>query len=97
VPRARLLHDGPPLGLLASVSPPCAHATPQSGIEQVALGLYLVRGDNMCVLQHAARALPLVRVLNSACSAVVGELDEDLDANLDLSSIRAPPLKSISN
>lgn len=28
-------------------------------------------------------------------SAVVGELDEDLDANLDLTSIRAPPLKTI--
>ena len=30
-------------------------------------------------------------------SAVVGELDEDLDANLDLSLIRAPPLKAIGN
>jgi U6 snRNA-associated Sm-like protein LSm8 len=48
----------------------------QSGVEQVPLGLYLVRGDNV---------------------AVVGELDEDLDANLDLSSIRAPPLRTIQN
>jgi hypothetical protein len=30
-----------------------------------------------------------------ARSAVVGELDEDLDANLDLSTIMAPPLKSV--
>jgi hypothetical protein len=29
-------------------------------------------------------------------SAVVGELDEDLDANLDLSAITAAPLKMIS-
>jgi hypothetical protein len=29
------------------------------------------------------------------CSAMVGELDEDLDANVDLSAIRAPPLKAI--
>ena len=27
--------------------------------------------------------------------AVIGELDEELDKQLDLSSIRAPPLKSI--
>jgi hypothetical protein len=28
-------------------------------------------------------------------SAVVGELDEDLDANLDLSAIMAAPLKAV--
>jgi hypothetical protein len=28
-------------------------------------------------------------------SAVVGELDEDLDANLDLSTIMAAPLKTV--
>ena len=30
-----------------------------------------------------------------ARSAVVGELDEDLDANLDLAAIMAPPLKPV--
>ena len=45
-------------------------------MEQVALGLYVVRGDNICV---------------------VGELDEGLDANLDLSAITAPPLKPVTH
>lgn len=33
--------------------------------------------------------------LSSSCRAVVGELDEDLDKELDLGSTRAAPLKSI--
>ncbi|KAG8459694.1 hypothetical protein KFE25_003146 [Diacronema lutheri] len=43
-------------------------------VEQVPLGLYLVRGDNI---------------------AVIGEIDEELDAELDLSTIVAQPLKPI--
>ena len=46
----------------------------QSGVEQVPLGLYFVRGDNV---------------------AIVGEVDEDLDANTDLSALRAQPLRPI--
>lgn len=30
-------------------------------------------------------------------SAVVGELDEDLDSQVDLSAIRAAPLKSVTH
>lgn len=41
------------------------------GVEQVILGLYIIRGDNV---------------------ALVGELDEELEARLDLESIRAEPL-----
>jgi len=41
------------------------------GIEQVLLGLYVIRGDNV---------------------AVVGEMDEELDARLDMDGIRAEPL-----
>jgi U6 snRNA-associated Sm-like protein LSm8 len=48
--------------------------SPQSGVEQIALGLYFVRGDNV---------------------AVVGELDDDLEANQDLSALTAQPLKPI--
>jgi len=44
------------------------------GIEQIPLGLHLIRGDNI---------------------AVVGELDEDTDARLDLNAIRAEPLNPI--
>ncbi|XP_037928985.1 U6 snRNA-associated Sm-like protein LSm8 [Teleopsis dalmanni] len=42
-----------------------------TGIEQIVLGLHIIRGDNI---------------------AVIGQLDETLDARLDLSSIRGEPL-----
>mmetsp|Transcript_6484 Transcript_6484/g.17360 ORF Transcript_6484/g.17360 Transcript_6484/m.17360 type:complete len:101 (+) Transcript_6484:1057-1359(+) len=46
----------------------------KAGVEVLALGLYMIRGDNV---------------------AVVGEVDEDVDAAIDLSTIQAPPLKPI--
>ncbi|KAG6550026.1 hypothetical protein Mapa_008539 [Marchantia paleacea] len=46
----------------------------KAGVEQLVLGLYIIRGDNI---------------------GVVGELDEELDSNLDLSSLRAHPLKPV--
>lgn len=45
-----------------------------AGVEQVALGLYIVRGDNI---------------------AVVGEIDEEMDAELPLEQITAEPLKPV--
>mmetsp|Transcript_49193 Transcript_49193/g.81690 ORF Transcript_49193/g.81690 Transcript_49193/m.81690 type:complete len:97 (+) Transcript_49193:141-431(+) len=45
-----------------------------SGVEQVVLGLYIVRGDNI---------------------AMVGEVDEDKDSELDLNAIMAEPLKPV--
>eukprot|EP01018_Ginkgo_biloba_P012687 Gb_28265 [translate_table: standard] len=48
------------------------HASEQTGVEQLVLGLYIIRGDNI---------------------SVVGELDEELDSNLDLTKLRAHPLK----
>ncbi|KAL7223628.1 hypothetical protein ACSBR1_025140 [Camellia fascicularis] len=44
------------------------------GVQQLVLGLYIIRGDNI---------------------SIVGELDEELDANLDLSKQRAHPLKPV--
>ncbi|XP_008787680.1 sm-like protein LSM8 [Phoenix dactylifera] len=44
----------------------------KEGVQQLVLGLYIIRGDNI---------------------SVVGEVDEELDANLDLSKLRAHPLK----
>jgi len=46
------------------------------GVEQVVLGLHIIRGDNV---------------------AIVGELDDELDARLDLPSIRADPLTSVAH
>ncbi|KAF6148573.1 hypothetical protein GIB67_042532 [Kingdonia uniflora] len=47
---------------------------PKEGVQQLVLGLYIIRGDNI---------------------SIVGEVDEELDANLDLSKLRAHPLKPI--
>ncbi|KAK7294635.1 hypothetical protein RJT34_17525 [Clitoria ternatea] len=46
----------------------------KEGVQQLVLGLYIIRGDNI---------------------GVVGELDEDLDSSLDLSKLRAHPLKPV--
>uniref|UniRef100_A0A7N2MRI1 U6 snRNA-associated Sm-like protein LSm8 n=2 Tax=Quercus lobata TaxID=97700 RepID=A0A7N2MRI1_QUELO len=46
----------------------------KEGVQQLVLGLYIIRGDNI---------------------SVVGELDEELDAHLDLSKLRAQPLKPV--
>ncbi|XP_077225051.1 sm-like protein LSM8 [Tasmannia lanceolata] len=46
----------------------------KEGVQQIVLGLSILRGDNI---------------------SVVGELDEELDANLDLSKLRAHPLKPV--
>lgn len=43
----------------------------QQGIEQVVLGLHIVRGDNI---------------------AVIGQIDEALDARLDFAEVRGEPL-----
>ncbi|XP_003383057.1 PREDICTED: U6 snRNA-associated Sm-like protein LSm8 [Amphimedon queenslandica] len=45
-----------------------------SGVEQVQLGLYIIRGDNI---------------------AVIGELDEELDSEINLNDIRAEPLNPV--
>ncbi|KAL5702035.1 U4/U6-U5 snRNP complex subunit lsm8 [Ranunculus cassubicifolius] len=46
----------------------------KEGVQQLVLGLYIIRGDNICV---------------------IGEVDEDLDMSLDMSNMKAHPLKPI--
>jgi U6 snRNA-associated Sm-like protein LSm8 len=77
-----------------------------AGVEQVVLGLYIVRGDNMCA--PAASIPPVLTPFfvadsESPCScavrrsAVVGEVDEDADAELSLDEIMAEPLKPVTH
>ncbi|XP_021967627.1 U6 snRNA-associated Sm-like protein LSm8 [Folsomia candida] len=44
------------------------------GVEQITLGLHIIRGDNV---------------------AVIGEIDEEEDARLDMAAIKAEPLNAI--
>lgn len=46
------------------------------GVEQVQLGLYIVRGDNV---------------------AVIGEVDEELDKQLEFQEMKAEPLNPVSH
>jgi U6 snRNA-associated Sm-like protein LSm8 len=61
------------------------------GVEEVELGLYLVKGDMMY-----ARRLRSVSHADCSGSVLVGEIDEDADKATDLSTIRAeqmPPIR----
>lgn len=46
----------------------------KEGVQQIVLGLYIIRGDNI---------------------GIIGELDEDLDAHIELSQLRGHPLKPV--
>ncbi|XP_047333407.1 sm-like protein LSM8 [Impatiens glandulifera] len=46
----------------------------KEGVQQIVLGLYIIRGDNI---------------------SIIGELDEELDSQLDFSNLRAHPLKPV--
>lgn len=48
----------------------------KAGVEQLELGLYVVRGDNI---------------------AVVGEINDELDRELDLDNLFAAPLKPVAH
>jgi U6 snRNA-associated Sm-like protein LSm8 len=68
------------------------------GVEEVPLGLYLVKGEMMCVPLPAAR--PSICVATDSRlfylhRCLVGELDEEIDKSVDLASIRAEPIPPI--
>jgi U6 snRNA-associated Sm-like protein LSm8 len=63
------------------------------GVEEIPIGVYLVKGDMMSVLSPSPR-LPLG--LTALGSVLVGELDEETEKATDLTSIRAeqmPPIR----
>ncbi len=81
----------------------------QAGVEQLPLGLYVIRGDNM----YARNPFDLILLLFAylvcfinftllmrlylCCRAVVGEVDDELDSQIDLSQISAAPLKPLAH
>ncbi|XP_047122348.1 U6 snRNA-associated Sm-like protein LSm8 [Hydra vulgaris] len=48
--------------------------SPDSGVQQVILGLYIIRGDNI---------------------AVIGEIDDEVDSELDLKELKAEPFNPV--
>ena len=71
------------------------------GVEKVEFGLYIIRGDNMWV--HSWHYMPFYKICRRithgaclwnihTCRAVIGEVDEDIDAQLNLSRLKADPL-----
>ena len=63
-----------------------------AGVEQVELGLYIIRGDNMYACISLLKYSQLIRL-----SAVIGELDLEKDAKSDMESIRAAPLRPLQH
>ncbi|XP_074304096.1 sm-like protein LSM8 isoform X1 [Silene latifolia] len=54
----------------------------KEGVQQIVLGLYIIRGDN-------------IDYYRLHCRCIIGELDEELDAELGLSELRGHPLKPV--
>jgi U6 snRNA-associated Sm-like protein LSm8 len=68
------------------------------GVEEIPLGLYLVKGDMMCVhcpFSHARVLHALLTVHLLYISILIGEIDEERDSSIDLSTIRADPIPPI--
>lgn len=70
-----------------------------AGVEVVQLGLYIIRGDNMYsnrpfAIFCSSLYTPLLP-LPPPCRAVIGEIDEEMEAEMNLSEIRAEPLNPV--
>lgn len=75
-----------------------------AGVETIVLGLYMIRGDTMYVSLMCAWcgfgvqcACNLFSSALCVCRAVIGELDEEKDAEIDYSQVKAPPLKAVNH
>ena len=64
------------------------------GVEEIPLGLYLVKGDQMYALSTFIFFSLITLSLNEN-RVLIGEIDEPLDQSVDLSTIRADPLPAI--
>jgi U6 snRNA-associated Sm-like protein LSm8 len=78
----------------------------EEGVEEIPLGLYLVKGDMMYVASEHSPSTPLspsILLLSSTprvhhvpySSILIGEIDEERDRTIDLSTIRADPIPPI--
>lgn len=65
----------------------------EEGVEEIPLGLYLVKGDMMYAYQVPVENKTLGLTLSS--SALIGEIDDAIDQAVDLSTIRAEPIPPI--
>lgn len=65
------------------------------GVEEIPLGLYLVKGDQMYALSTFIFFFSLITLPFNENRVLIGEIDEPLDQSVDLSTIRADPLPAI--
>jgi U6 snRNA-associated Sm-like protein LSm8 len=64
----------------------------EDGVEEIPLGLYLVKGD-MVYVYPVAFAVPSAHI--HPTSVLIGEIDEAIDKSVDLSTICAEPIMPI--
>jgi U6 snRNA-associated Sm-like protein LSm8 len=62
----------------------------EEGVEEIPLGLYLVKGDMVYV-----HSTPCSLSLIIPPSVLIGEIDEAIDQSVDLSTIHAEPIMPI--
>jgi U6 snRNA-associated Sm-like protein LSm8 len=70
----------------------------EEGVEEIPLGLYLVKGDMMCVISESIPARTTTYLRHPSLrfySILIGEIDEERDRSIDLSTIRADPIPPI--
>jgi hypothetical protein len=75
-------------------------STSDAPVEQEVLGLYLIRGDNMwiptiSVTVWVTLGAELFPITLGRHSAVIGEVEEILDSQIDFNAVRAEPLKPV--
>jgi U6 snRNA-associated Sm-like protein LSm8 len=65
------------------------------GVEEIPLGLYLVKGDMMYVRILFSLLSYLKLQVDAYHSVLIGEIDDALDKAVDLSTIHAEPIPPI--
>jgi len=63
----------------------------EEGVEEIPLGLYLVKGDMMYVVLPCSQ----ISTLLTSLRILIGELDQALDDAVDLATIRSEPIPPI--
>jgi len=68
-----------------------------NGVEQVKLGVFIVRGDNVYIFLNILSLFKIIKTCKhwTFLRALVGEVDDELDKQIDLSMIKAEPLQPI--
>jgi len=63
----------------------------ENGIQSEKMGLFMIRGDNLAMMGKKDLLKKFIKYLK------IGEVDEDIEMNLDMNAIKAEQLKPFIN